>query len=113
MDPSPELLSAIADRLTRPIPAPATPVARTKVSWRTLKLNQKLRLRQRWFRPGMDLPEGTEILITKVDSLGISLTHIAEKGTISTLRWTDPKWQGMFEKVARTRRKKNDTGTGG
>jgi len=54
----------------------------------------------------MDLPKGTEILITKVDSLGISLTHVAVKGTISTLRWTDPEWKGMFEKVARTRRKK-------
>ncbi len=99
--PTPELISQIADRLTRPIPKPAAPVARTKLSWRTLRLGQRLRLRQRWFRPGMDLPEGTEITVSKVDSLGISLTHKSEKGKVHTLRWTDPEWQGMFEKAGR------------
>lgn len=101
--PSPALLNHIVDLLSRPIPQPAKPVARTQASWRTLKLGQVLVLRQRWFISGlMDLPEGTEITISKVDSLGISLTHSSELGI---LRWTNPEWKGMFERAGKRRKK--------
>ena len=102
---SKELLNLIADRLSRTIPAPAKPVAHTKQSWRTLKIGQRLRLRQRWFQPGLDLPVGTEIVISKVDSLGISLTHNSDASTMSQLRWTDTDWKRMFEKVKKGRKK--------
>ena len=104
MKPSPELINLIADRLSRTLPAPAKPVARTKQSWRTLRLGQRLLLRQRWFRPGLDLLPGTLVTISKVDSLGINLTHNSEQGTLSELRWTDPEWQEMFEKAGRRKK---------
>ena len=102
--PSPKLIESIADRLSRPIPKPAAPVAKTRKTWQTLKLDQKLLLRVRWFRPGLDLPPGTEVRVSKVDSLGISLTHISEQGTLSLLRWMEKDWKGMFEKVRRKKK---------
>jgi hypothetical protein len=105
---SKQLLNQIADRLTRTIPQPAKKVARTKQSWRTLKLGQRLLLRREWFRPGLRLPVGTPVTISKVDSLGILLTHISELGTLSELRWTDPEWQGMFEKAGRKKSGKKE-----
>jgi len=97
------LIEEIADRLSRPIPQPAKPVARTQQSWRTLKVGQQLSLRQRWFRSGgLDLPPGTNLTISKVDSLGISLTHNSEE---SILRWTNPDWKPMFEKVKKGKAK--------
>ena len=103
MKPSPETLNRIADAFSRPIPQPAKPMARTKQSWRTLKVGQVLRLRQRWFRPGLDLPPGTEVTVSKTDSLGVDLTHKSEFGTLSLLRWTDPEWKTVFERVRRKR----------
>jgi hypothetical protein len=102
--PSLALLNHIVDLISRPIPKPAKQIARTQASWRTLKLDQRLTLRQRWFAPGMDLPPGTEVTISKVDSLGISLTHNSDSGI---LRWTNPNWKVMFEKTGK-RRKKSD-----
>ena len=96
--PPKALIEQIANQLSRPIPKPAQPQARTQQSWRTLRLDQRLYLRQRFFIPGMDLPEGTELTISKVDSLGISLTSDSKEGI---LRWTNPEWEGMFEKRGR------------
>jgi hypothetical protein len=107
--PSLALLNHIADLLSRPIPKPAQPVAKTQQSWRTLRLGQTLVLKQRWFRSGVaDLPVGTELTISKVDSLGISLTHNSELGI---LRWTNPEWEGMFQKAGKRRKKASDPST--
>ncbi len=99
--PPKALIEQIADRLSRPIPKPAQPQARTQQSWRTLRLDQRLRLRQRFFIPGMDLPAGAELTISKVDSLGISLTSDSKEGI---LRWTNPEWEGMFERMKKGRK---------
>ena len=104
--PSPVLLNQIADRLSRPIPTPAVPPVRTKQSWRTLKLNTMLQTKERWFSPTLDLPAGTKLLVTKVDTEGISLTHHSEQGILSTLRWTNPEWRRMFSKVRRRKKPK-------
>ena len=98
----------IADRLSRPIPKPAQPVPRAKASWRTLKPGDHLQLKVSWFRPGLRLPEGTQLEVSKVDSLGICLTHISEESTLTEIRWRDPEWKKVFEKVRRTGRKKTD-----
>ena len=105
MKPSPQLLNQIADRLSRPIPAPAKPPIRTKQSWHTLRLNTMLQTKERWFSPSLDLPAGTKLLVTKVDTEGVSLTHNSEEGILSTLRWTNPEWKGMFSKVRKGRKK--------
>jgi hypothetical protein len=106
--PSQAQLEKIADNLSRPIPKPKRPVAKPQSSWRTLKPGQTLQLRSRWFRPGLDLPQGTKVQVRSVDSLGmdltVDLTHISEESTIHTLRWTDPEWKGMFEKVKKGRK---------
>ncbi len=107
MTPDPELLNLIADRLSRPIPKPAQPIARTKLTWQTLKLNQKLRTRVEWFQAGQSsIPLGTELTVTKVDSLGVDLTLESECDTLRTLRWTQKDWKGTFEKVKKGRKKK-------
>ena len=105
--PSPALLNKIADRLSRPIPAPAKPPIQTKSSWRTLKLNTTLETKERWFSTTLDLPAGTKLLVTKVDTEGVSLTHHSEEGILSVLRWTNPEWQAMFSKVRKGRKKTN------
>jgi len=113
-NPSPELLNQIADRLSLPIPKPAAPVARARASWRTLKVSQELLLKDSWFRAGFWfqegmgwLPAGTKVTVSKTDTLGITLTHYSEEGTLTELRWTDPEWKGMFEKVRKGRKKKD------
>jgi len=99
----PKLIAQIADRLSRPIPAPAKPPARTRQSWQTLKVGQKLRLRTRWFRDGTHFPEGTLLTVSKTDSQGISLTIDSTSGII---RWTNVDWKPVFEKVKKERTRK-------
>ncbi len=115
---SPQLLNQIADRLSRPIPAPAKPPVRTKATWKTIKLGALLKTKVQWFgRYGINqtftYPPGTELIVTKVDTEGISLRYHYKELTsepphliICELRWTNPEWQTMFTKVRKTRRKK-------
>lgn len=93
----------IADRLSQHIPAPKVKPAKDQLSWRTLRLDQRLELKERWFRPGYDLPPGSVLTISRVTSRGIELTPDPALGKLSTLRWTDPEWKSMFKKLKKER----------
>ena len=110
---SPRLLNQIADRLSRPIPAPAKPPVRTKATCKTIKLGALLETKIQWFGFAHNFPVGTKLIVTKVDTEGISLRYHYKELTsepphliICELRWTDPEWQTMFTKIRKTRRKK-------
>jgi len=96
----------IADRLSQHIPAPKVKPAKVQLSWRTLRLEQRLELKQRWFKPGCDLPPGSILTISRVTSRGIELTvdpavgKMPEyEGLAVKLTWTDPEWAKMFTKL--------------
>jgi hypothetical protein len=93
----------IADNLTRNIPAPKVKPAKDQLSWRTLRVDQRLELKERWFKPGLDLQPGAILTISRVTSRGIELTADPELGKLETLRWTDAKWQRMFKKLKKER----------
>jgi len=123
---SSETLSKIADRLSAPIPCPASPKPKPKSSWRTLKPGQTLRLKTAWFRGGKFVPPGTTLRVHSVDSMGADLeilsplknslkpmesspellTQVTDLSILERVRWTTPEWQTTFERVRKVRRKK-------
>jgi hypothetical protein len=93
----------IADNLTRHIPAPKVKPAKDQQTWRTLRMDQRLELKERLFKPGLDLLPGSVLTISRVTSRGIELTTDPTLGKIQKVRWTDAEWKGMFKKLKKER----------
>lgn len=99
-------IARICDALSRPIPRPPRPQAKPRKTWQGLEPERQLRLRSDWFAAGHHLPEGALVTVAKCDSLGVELRYGEAR-----LRWEDPDWRRMFDKVRKTPTRKCKKGT--
>jgi len=94
--------SLAARLLWAPIPTAAKKKAKASKTWKTLKPGQKLRLvGKRIYVAGQYHETGSLFEVTSVNSLGAVLTGKGE----CVIHW-GREWQGIWEKVAKTRRTK-------
>ena len=89
-----------AAKLWQQIPEPPPKRAKPSASWRTLKPNQYLRPLAPVNMGGRVLGEDTLFCVTKVNSLGATITHDQ-----LTLVLTDPNWKAHWARARKPKAK--------